>query len=227
MTSLCEAKQEEAQRRFVQMLPEIERRARLTLRHHDPEAREEFTAEVVGLCWLNYLHCVAEGKTVSSSSLAHYGLLGVRTGRGVCGEDSRDVMARKAQILGRASVESLDAVPMRAPEDPTDSAHDSGWWNRSETLVDRRTWERPFERTRIKHDYGLFLQSGGVTPQETAAFNLLAEGHRTGEAAEKLDVSPGRVCQIKTSIAEKLVRFMGPDVDPNYRALSASGARPD
>ncbi len=227
MTALCEADRKEVQDQFVEMLPEIERRARLTLRHHDPEAREEFTAEVVGLCWLNYLHCVAEGKTVSSSSLAHYGLLGVRSGRGVCGEDSRDVMARKAQILGRATVESLDAIPIAAPEDLTDSAHDSGWWDRSEVLEDKRIWLRPFERVRIKHDYGQFLKLGEVTPQETAAFNLLAEGHRTGEAAEKLDVSAGRVCQIKTSIAEKLVDFLGPDADPNCRALSTSGARPD
>jgi len=220
MASICEVDQKEAQDQFVEMLPEIERRARLTLRHHDPEAREEFTAEVVGLCWLNYLHCVAEGKAVAPASLAHYGLLNVRSGRGVCGEDSRDVMARKAQILGRATVESLDAIPVAAPVDPTHSDRDTGWWDRSETLVDKRTWERPFERTRIKHDYGLFLQSGGVTPQETVAFNLLAEGYRTKGAAETLDVSAGRVCQIKSSLGQKLVGFFGPYVDPNYRALS-------
>ncbi len=224
MTSLCEAHRKEVQDQFVEMLPEIERRARLTLRHHDPEAREEFTAEVVGLCWLNYLHCVAEGKTVSSSSLAHYGLLGVRTGRGVCGEDSGDVMARKAQILGRATVETLDAAP--APVDPTGRATDAGWWDRSEVLEDKRIWLRPFERVRIKHDYGQFLKLGEVTAQETTTFNLLAEGYRTGEAAERLDVSAGRVSQIKTAIAEKLIRFMGPDVDPNYRPLRASGATP-
>ena len=64
------------------------------------------------------------------------------------------------------------------------------------------------------------MDSGGVTPQETTTFNLLAEGYRTGEAAEKLDVSPGRVCQIKGSIAEKLVGFFGPYVDPNYPSPS-------
>ena len=224
MASLCEAEQGEAQRRFVQMLPEIERRARLTLRHHDPEAREEFTAEVVGLCWMNHLHCLAQRKRIGPASLAHYGMLNVKSGRSVCGQTSTDVLARRTQLLGRAAVESLGAMPV--PGDLTDLDRDTGWWDRSETLVDKRTWERPFERTRIKHDYGLFLQSGGVTPQETVVFNLLAESHRTGEPEGRLDAAAGRVCQIKSSIGEKLVSFFGPDVDPNFRALSTLQTSP-
>jgi len=173
---------------------------------------------------MNHLHCLAQRKRIGPASLAHYGMLNVKSGRSVCGQTSTDVLARRTQLLGRAAVESLGAMPV--PGDLTDSDRDTGWWDRSETLVDKRTWERPFERTRIRHDYGLFLQSGGVTPQETVAFNLLAEGYRTKGAAETLDVSAGRVCQIKSSLGQKLVGFFGPYVDPNYRALSTSGARP-
>ncbi len=195
----------QAQDQFTQMLPEIQSRASLTFRHLGPDAKEEAVAETVALSWKNHLQCSLRGKAVGASSLAHYAMLGVKSGRSLNGQNSKDVLAPRTQILGRVAVESLDAVPDH-------HTTEGGWWDRSDTLEDRRTLEQPFERVRIKHDYGAFLSEPYVTDQEQRVFELLAEGWRTGEMARELDVSAPRVCQIKDAIGRKLSAFMGPDV---------------
>ncbi len=192
-----------AQQQFTQMLPEIQSRASLTFRHLDPDAKEEAVAETVALSWKNHLQCSLRGKAVGASSLAHYAMLGVKSGRSLNGQNSTDVLAPRTQILGRVAVESLDVMPADACSD--------GWWDRSDTLEDRRTLERPFERVRIKHDYGAFLAHADVTDQEKLVFELLAEGWRTGEMAQELNVSAPRVCQIKDAIGRKLSAFMDPE----------------
>ena len=188
----------QAQSQFTRMLPEIQSRASLTFRHLDPEAKEEAVAETVAMCWKNHLQCSLRGKAVGASSLAHYAMLGVKSGRSLNGQNSTDVLAPRTQILGRVAVESLDHTTQ------------DGWWDRSDTLEDRRTLERPFERVRIKHDYGAFLAAPHVTDQEQRVFELLAEGYRTGEMAQVLNVSAPRVSQIKDAIGRKLSTFMKP-----------------
>ncbi len=194
----------QAQSQFTQMLPEIQSRASLTFRHLDPDAKEEAVAETLALSWKNHLQCSLRGKAVGASSLAHYAMLGVKSGRSLNGQNSTDVLAPRTQILGRVAVESLDAVPDH-------HTREDGWWDRSDILEDRRTIEQPFERVRIKHDYGAFLSEPCVTEQEQRVFELLAEGWRTGEMAHELDVSAPRVCQIKDAIGRKLSTFMDPE----------------
>ena len=120
------------------------------------------------------------------------------------GQNATDVLAPRAQLLGRVVVESLDAVA-------ADAIQNDAWWDRSDTLEDRRTLEQPFERVRIKHDYGAFLSDPHVTDQEERVFEMVAEGWRTGEIAKVLNVSAPRVCQIKDAIGRKLSTFMGPE----------------
>lgn len=71
-----------AQDRFVGMVSEIQARANATFRHLNPEAREEAAAETLALCWINHLRCIAQGKEIAASALAHYAMLGVKSGRG-------------------------------------------------------------------------------------------------------------------------------------------------
>ena len=210
MDGLSEAEVEKAQDEFVEMLPELERRAGLTFRELDAEAKEEAVAEVVAHSWKNYLHCALDGKAVPASSLAHYGMLGVKSGRDFAGQSSLDVLSPRTKLLGRVSVESIDAVPGNSAL----GGDGIGWWDRSDTLEDKRLWQRPPERVRVKHDYGAFLRNGLVNLQEKLAFNLLAEGHSTSEIAEHLQVSAPRVCQLKRALAEKLLDFFGPSVCP-------------
>ena len=210
MNGLSEIEVRDAQDQFVEMLPDVERRARLTFRDLDVEAREEAVAEVVAHCWKNYLHCALDGRAVPASSLAHYAMLGVKSGRCFAGQSSLDVLSPRTRLLGRVTVGSLDA----APANQGLGGDGIGWWDRSNTLEDKRLWQRPPERVRVKHDYGAFLGSGQVNPQEKLTFNLLAEGHSTSEIAEHLQVSAPRVCQLKESLAAKLLDFFGPSVCP-------------
>ena len=210
MNGLSEVEVKDAQAQFVEMLPDIVRRAGLTFRDLDVEAREEAVSEVVAHCWKNHLHCALDGKAVPASSLAHYAMLGVKSGRCFAGQSSLDVLSPRTTLLGRVSVESIDA----APANQGLGGNGAGWWDRSDTLEDKRLWQRPPERVRVKHDYGAFLRNGLVNPQEELAFNLLAEGHSTSEIAEHLQVSAPRVCQLKHSLAEKLLDFFGPSACP-------------
>ena len=187
----------EVQQSFVAMLPSIDGRTRSWFAGLDPEAREEAVAEVRAMSWKNYLHAWQAGKSVTPSSLAYYGALAFRCGRRMAGQNSTDVLSPRTQVLGRVAVESLDALPA-----------DDGWWERSYTLEDRRTLGQPFERVRIKHDYGAFLSY--VTKQEKRVFDLLAQGYGTGEMAHELNVSAPRICQIKDAIGRKLSALMGP-----------------
>jgi DNA-binding CsgD family transcriptional regulator len=195
------------QDQFVNMVPEIQSRAGATFRHLDPEAREEAVAETVAAAWKNHVHCVGQGKAIGAAGLAHYAVLGVKSGRSLCGQSATDVQALRTQLLRRVTVESFDALPLRQA--------DSGWWERSEALEDKRLCDRPFHRVRIRHDYGAFLALPVVSDQERQVFQLLADGNRTSEIARRLGVSAPRVCQLKSALGRKLRGFFGPEVDPN------------
>ena len=190
-----------AQDQFTQMMPEIERIAGRAFGKLDREGREEAVTETLALCWKNHLHCTAVQKAISAPSLAHYAILGVKSGRSLCGQSSTDVLAKRTRLLGRAHVQSLSAA--RAV------SSNPGWWDCSEALVDSRVWERPLERVRIRHDYGAFLRWKPVTQQEREVFKLITLGNGTKEIAEKLEVSAPRVCQLKGSLGRKLAGFMG------------------
>ena len=210
MERIARSKLQEARDEFVRMMPDIERIAGHVFSDRNPSDREEAVAETVAFCWKNYLQCVAKEKPVCASSLAHYGMLGVRSGRSLCGQSSTDVLALRTQMLGRSGVYQVNT-----------SASPSArcQWDWSEALVDTRVWERPLERVRIRMDYGAFLDQPEVTHQEERVFSMLAQGYGTGEIAHELDVTPPRICQLRHSLGEKLADFMGPSVVPNCHAL--------
>ena len=184
------------QDKFLQMMPHIERIAGHVFKHINAVDREEAVAETLALCWQNYVHCALVGKHPKPSSIAYFAILGVRSGRSLCGRSRTDALSRPARSL---SEQSSDGPP---------------GWDWSDALVDKRVWERPFEHTRIKLDYSQFLHLPDVTEQERQVFDLLAQGCRTSEIAGNLDVSAPRVCQIKNSIGKKLVAFFGQGIWP-------------
>ena len=215
MAQIAEAEIGDAQQQFVEMMTDIERIAGHVFKRLSPADREEAVAEAVAQCWQNHLHCVAAKKKVKPSSMAYYAVQGVKSGQSLSGTSSTDVLARRTQMLGRASVRSLDSVAERCAGDA--GGPDGGDW--SEALVDKRIWERPPERARLKLDYGQFLSLPELTEQERATFEMLAEQYRTSEMAERLGVSAPRVCQVKGSVGRKLVDFFGASIQPDWRAL--------
>ena len=202
-----------AQETFLDIMPDIEKIAACAFRQLDPDAREEAVAEAVAQCWQNHLHCHAEGKAPGASSMAYYAVQSVRSGHLFAGSSSTDVLSPRTQVMGRARVRSLDAAS--GETFPGDGGR--AWWNATDALVDRRVWERPFERVRVKLDYGKFLKLPEVTAQERETFSLLAWGYGTGEIAERLEVSSPRVCEIKGRLGDKLRGFLGRGIMPVQR----------
>jgi len=201
-----------AQDSFVEMLPDIACIAGRAFSDLNLDAREEAVAEATAMAWKNHVHCVAEEKSIGAPSLAHYAIQGVRSGRRFAGSSSTDVLSPRAQIMGRARVQSLNVALPQPDDDGT------AWWTCTQALVDKRIWEHPPERVRIKLDYVKFLALPHVTLQEREVFNLLARGYGTGEIAQRLEVSAPRICQLKRAIADKLTGFFGPDIGPGGRA---------
>ena len=199
---------QQAQKQFREIMPHIERIAGYAFRHRNPDARKEAVAEAVAQAWQNHLHCTLSGKNPGAPSIAYYAVKNVRSGRKLAGTSSTDVHSEKTQMMGRASVCHTGKHDKPIGDGPTTP------------LIDHRTWMRPFHRARVEMDYPDFLDQGEVTAQEETVFSMLAEGRMGKEIAEELDVSQPRVSQIKKTLANKLVKFFGREIYPDYHALS-------
>jgi ATP/maltotriose-dependent transcriptional regulator MalT len=178
-------------------------------RYLDPEAREEAVAETAALCWKDYVSCMRKRKRFTPGNLAYYAMLHVRSGNLFNGRLSTDAMGERARLLGRAAVESIYVT---SPADHR--AKNDSWWELSDALIDRRTWETPSEAARIRVDYGAFLNGEGLTEREREVFQMLAEGYRPSEIARALSVWESQVTYLKRGLGQKLERFYGDDLRP-------------
>ena len=73
-----DANVEQAQKTFLEMMPDIEKIAACAFRELDPDAREEALAETFAQCWQNHLHCCQEEKDPGPSSMAYYAVLAAK-----------------------------------------------------------------------------------------------------------------------------------------------------
>ena len=104
---------------FLEMLPSIQRHARISFRHLDAEAREELVQEVIANSLVAFLRLFSLGKAELAypSVLARYGVAQAREGRRVGGHlNANDVMSHYAQRRRGFQVEWIDAM---MPEDRT------------------------------------------------------------------------------------------------------------
>jgi len=181
---------EKAQKDFASVRPSVEKVAGHAFKYMNPEAKEEVVAETTAAAWKNHFHYSMKGKQLPVSSVAHYAVQNVRMGRRFAGTSSTDALSPRTKLLGRSRV----------------SRFVEGF-SVSKALMNKRTWENPLEAVRIKLDYAKFLRLPDVKEQERKVFRLIAQGHTTAEIAEKMKVTPPRICQIKNSIGRKLKAF--------------------
>src|SRR5262245_38298246 len=114
---------------FDQMLPAIERHARICFRHLKADRREEAVQEVVCNACLAYARLFEQGRAEAAtwSSLARYAVAQVRVGREVGAPlNGRDVLSPYARRRNGLTVERLDWF------DP----HENAW---QEVLVEDKT----------------------------------------------------------------------------------------
>lgn len=181
------ARAPEARAFFLAILPEVESRARAMLSRDNGTDRDEGVQEVTAQAWANFMSLHQRGRPSGATaySLARFGVQHYRAGRRFAGTGSQDVAAPMTRAKGRSYIVSLHG------------ASDEGRLGRE--LPDRRVWDNPYEATRQRLDWREIRLR--CTERQAKVLGMLAQGHGTGEIAERLGVSPGRVSQIKSEIA--------------------------
>ncbi len=171
---------------FLEMLPAIQRHARISFRHVNAEAREDLVQEVVANSLVAFLRLFSLGKAELAypSVLARYGAAQARDGRRVGGHlNSNDVMSRYAQRRKGFEVEWIDAM---MPEDRTAT---------------------PAEVATARMDIRAWLET--LTPRNREIASLLAVGESTCETARRFGLSAGRISQLRGELCESWVAFQG------------------
>jgi len=172
---------------FLEMLPAIQRHARISFRHLDAEAREDLVQEVIANSLVAFLRLFSLGKAELAypSVLARYGAAQAREGRRVGGHlNANDVLSPYAQRRrGFITVEWIDDM---VPED------------RSAT---------PAEVATARMDIRTWLET--LTPRNRAVASLLAVGETTCETAKRFGLSSGRISQLRGELCGSWEKFQG------------------
>ncbi len=189
---------------FESILPEIEARSRRHYSQYPAERREEAIQESVCHAYGLYRSAVARGNyRFTPCTLAWYANKSVDSGRKFAGGTIRTDALDKSHV----SFEDLDA---------------DGRSRITEALVQRQT--PVFDQARIAVDWPAFLRLE-LTERERDIVTKLAEGWRRIEVAQYLGVSPARVTQIMTGVADTYVAYLGlPGFE--YRARKQEKRKP-
>jgi hypothetical protein len=181
---------------FLDMLPLIQRYARLAFSRYAAEARAEAVQEVVANAWQAYARLVQQGRAelAYSTVLAKYAIAQVREGRRV-GSRLRihDVSSEYARQKRGLQLERLDEF---------DRA--TGDWR--EVLVeDRRA--TPAEIAACRIDFAAWFKSLPKDVRRIA--KALAAGETTTSAARRFGVSCARISQLRRQLKMSWAAFVG------------------
>ena len=180
---------------FLAMLPAIRRHARVALCDLGAEAREEAVQHVLCNACLAYRRLVELSKVdlAFPSVLARFGVAQVRSGRLFGGRlRRRDVMSVQWHRTGHL-VERLDRF----------DTQQHAW---QEILIEDR--HAGPEATAISRlDFGAWLAR--LSPRNRRIAALLASGESTTAAARRLDVSAGRVSQLRRQLQRDWLMYHG------------------
>ena len=187
---------------FLAMLPAIVRHARVAFRHLNPEARADAVQEVVANTLVAYARLVELRKTALAypSVLARYGVAQFHDGRRIGGRRNvRDVLSEHCQRRKGLAVERLDKYD-----------EDEGVWQEA-VVQDTRTAPVP-DIVSFRVDFSDWLHD--LPHRNRRIAESLALGHTTGEVANKIGVSSGRVSQLRREFHDAWEQFQGEHTTP-------------
>ena len=101
------------QQRFLAMLPQIRRQARLAFRGLRVELREERMQEVIALAYAMFVRLVRQGKVglAYATPLSRFAIRQVRAGRRVgCRQNVQDIMSPVARRSSDATIKLLECA---------------------------------------------------------------------------------------------------------------------
>src|SRR5262245_14138871 len=188
-------------RRFLEIVPAIERHGRVYFRHLRCWHRlREALAEMVALAWKWFLRLTEQGKDAAAfpATLAAFAARAVRSGRRLCGQEkSKDVLSPRAQQRKHFAVQTLP--------DQDSGGDDNGT---IEALRDN-TKSPPDEQAAFRIDFPDWLRRQGDRNGRIAWD--MALGERTQELAGKYGTSQARISQLRREFKADWERFTGAD----------------
>ncbi len=182
--------------RFLEMLPAIERHARIAFHRLDPEAKAEAVQEVTANAIVAFARLVELGKADLGypTPLVEHGIAQFRAGRRVGSKlNVNDVTSVRCQVMKGVRVGRLDHF----------DEEDQEW---KEVLIeDRRAG--PAETACCRIDFADWLRT--LSRRYRRIATTLATGETTKRVARRFRVSPGRISQIRRELKDSWEGFQG------------------
>jgi hypothetical protein len=187
------------QRRFLEIMPAIERHGKVYFRHLKCWHRlQEALAEMVALAWKWFLRLVHKGKDAADfpTVIAVYAARAVRSGRRLCGQErSKDALSTVAQQRRHFTVQTLPDVESGTEDNATvDALRDN-------------TKSPPDQQAAFRIDYPAWLSQLGERNRRIA--QDMALGEKTRDLAGKYGTSQARISQLRTAFRDDWRRFTG------------------
>lgn len=194
-------------RRFHEMLPAIQRHAKISFHNLPVPTRDEMVQETLANCCVA-LHRLAKRRCLDRaypSALARFAVGQARCGRRVGGHfNTRDILSPECRHKWGFAVETLGH--------PCD--HDDSW---HEALIDSRMPVDDLVAFRI--DFRSWLDR--LRPRNRRLAVFLALGHTTNAAARRFRLAASRISQLRGELSLDWRRFQGEDV-PSMRLAAVA-----
>ena len=191
--------------KFVELLPSIQKQARVAFYSEPPERREELIAEVVANSWVAFVRLMERGldDVIYASPLAQYAIRQTKAGRRVGGRlNVQDITSRHCQVVKGVRVGQLDHFN-----------EDTEEWK--EVLIEDRH-AGPAEIAACRIDLTAWLSS--LPSRHRRIATTLAVGESTGRVAKMFRVSSARISQIRRELYDAWRQFQGEDTVANQTA---------
>jgi DNA-directed RNA polymerase specialized sigma24 family protein len=202
MSALTMATLADAHLQFEVALPALRRCALYFLRHRHRD-RDDLLAEVLACCWKAWRGLVERGRdprAVGITGIAawavRHALKGRRIGNHSNGRGGMDIFHRRAQKLERFRVVSYDS----GPGDRT-AAEPASW--KEWLAADHRV--SPADEACFRLDFHAWISSLPAGRRMTT--ELLVQGYRTREVAQRLGVSAAAVSQARRALERSWHKF--------------------
>lgn len=165
------------------------------------EDTEELTAEGRALAAKALDSAERRGKSVPPQSVAYYALENLKQGRRSGYAGKADVMSAAATVCGRVNIRSLDEPMAVDGDDPEQDM----------TLHDvLAAEEEDVDVAAARHlDWDKVMTR--LDARNKTMVKAMAAGYGTDAIAEKIHVSPPRVCQLKEALGRYVVDSWGTD----------------
>ena len=195
-------------KKFLVMLPLIARGARIAFKDRNPEAREEFVADVIASAYVMFARLVESGREdlAYPSPLANFGIRQTKVGRKVgLTLNVKDLSSTHCQKRKGVVLERLDRYD-----------HDEGQWLEVR-VEDPRSG--PAETAAARIDIADWI--GLLPPRDRRIAGALAVGGTTGEVAHQFRLSPARVSQKRQEYRASWATFQGETPGLENEAMTA------